>query len=233
MTEEAFEKHFVDISQSGYESGLVDMINSHGYATFDGIQSHQHILDIAKRFGQPKSLGTDLIKLKDQNELPLHTDGNISTPPFLIFLYCESPAAKGGESLLVDGKNFYLQLREKRPNLLRLMECDKGEFENYDFGFSRNNIFISDENHFIEISYASGGLNHRYDMEDKAFSAGLLQELEDVFTLQKGQVYVVNNFRCLHGRKSFSGERIAYRIHLMGDNNTEFGKQIMRGFEAN
>ena len=124
LSPDAFEKHFVDISQSGYESGLVEMINSQGYATFEGIQSPEHFSDMANRFGNPDTTWSQVINYSDKPELSLHTDGVNSLKPPLIFLYCELPANSGGESTIVDGKTLYSKIREENPDILKSIEYD-------------------------------------------------------------------------------------------------------------
>ena len=57
------------------------------------------------------------------NAQRLHTDGStVPEPASLLLLYCETPALKGGESLLLDGKILYRHLQEQDPELLAALE---------------------------------------------------------------------------------------------------------------
>ncbi len=165
--------------------------------------------------------------------LSWHTDGYYNDAKHQVrgmALYCQRPAAEGGESLLLDHELVYLQLRDRDPELVAaLMATDAMSIPGNDFddtvsrGESSGPVFSVDAH--------SGALHMRYTArtrsirwKDDAPTAAALQALQELINddapyvlrhrLQPGEGLLCNNV--LHRRTGFEDEpgrpgRLVYR----------------------
>jgi hypothetical protein len=135
-----FTAFHLDITGLYAEERIVHALAQDGLITFDGIQSRGELLELCSRLGtivkhrDADEAGlTRIAKRSDMqpgegyqaftsSHLTLHTDGSsIAEPPTLVVLWCEQPAAEGGASLVVDGKQLYQVLASDYPQVLETL----------------------------------------------------------------------------------------------------------------
>lgn len=157
-----------------------------------------------------------------QDELRPHTDSTYSNDaPGLQLLLCCHYKAKGGESIMVDGFNIAQQIFKKRRDLYDLLseiEVTGQYLGDGVFLEAKRPIFkLNSKKELIQVSF------NNYDraafrMDDKKtiqfYEA--IREFDTIANnkdfqwrhiLKPGELLIFNNWRILHGRGSFIGER--------------------------
>lgn len=144
-------------------------------------------------------------------DTPLHTDSQMfaGASAAIQILVCIRPAARGGESVLVDGARLLDRLeRENRGLASALFEVDR--VQPFYFGEVRGPTIALRAGH-LTWTVAPGALGARDEV-----GAALANELarEPVITraLAAGDALVASNHRMLHGRTPFDGERELVRL---------------------
>ncbi|MGE5203762.1 MAG: TauD/TfdA family dioxygenase [Acidobacteriota bacterium] len=149
-------------------------------------------------------------------------------PPKMLALQCWQSAVSGGASVLIDGQAVYDDLAERNPRHLKILST-KGCVT-----YCRDDQIAMDRAVFEELQDGTIMLRFRYDaaayVADWAVEA--FHDLQKNYfanpkyqgrlTLKQGQVIVIDNYRMLHGRDSFSNgqsgqERRLRRIWLAHD----------------
>lgn len=198
-------------------------LDTNPYADEEGISALQ-ALDSGK--------GAEYIPYTNRR-LNWHTDGYYNDTAHRIrgmILYCQRPAAQGGESLLLDHELVYIQLRDRDPDLVAaLMDGDVMSIPANDFdagvarGESSGPVFSVDANDgALHMRYTARLRNVSWKSDARTQSAlAVLQELiqDDApyvwrYRLQAGEGLLCNNV--LHRRTAFedaSGRpgRLVYR----------------------
>ena len=149
-------------------------------------------------------------------------------PPKMLVLQCWQSAAAGGANILIDVQRVYNDLAKENPEHLRILST-KGCVT-----YCRDDQIAIDRAVFEELNDGTIMLRFRYDaaayVSDWALDAfhSLQQnyfanpKYQSKLTLTKGQIIVIDNYRMLHGRKSFSNgnagqERKLRRVWLAHD----------------
>lgn len=247
---DSFQRTFVDLAQPDYSERLTQVLNEYGFATFDGLTSPDDLLPIANQFGQiiihrdSDEKGITTIAPREDasylsghagfsnKELYLHTDGTVMTEPAsFLLIYCSQPAESGGESLLLDGKRLHDELVRINPGLLEALSSPGSAI----FGpidSQRVGSVIEDWN---------GLKTMRFRFDDLGFYSAsiarqlpeflsIMDRLQTKFRAKKGQGYIVNNRRSLHGRTSFTGHREMFRVLVNANPNSPIGGNVELGF---
>lgn len=160
----------------------------------------------------------------------VHRDGHYVQllPPKMLVLQCWQSAVAGGASILVDVQRVYNDLGNENPEHLRILST-KGCVT-----YCRDDQIAVDRAVFEELNDGTIMLRFRYDaaayVADWAIEAfhGLQQnyfanaKYQSRLDLMKGQIIVIDNYRMLHGRDSFSNgnvgeERKLRRVWLAHD----------------
>jgi len=141
-------------------------------------------------------------------------------PPKMLVLQCWQSAVAGGASVLIDGQRVYDDLAEKDPRSLKILST-KGCVT-----YCRDDQIAIDRAVFEELDDGSVMLRFRYDatayvadwaieafhdLQTAYFANPAYQER---FTLQTGQIIVIDNHRMLHGRDSFSNGKAGQERRL-------------------
>ncbi|XP_041475490.1 gamma-butyrobetaine dioxygenase-like [Lytechinus variegatus] len=157
-------------------------------------------------------------------DLPLHTDSaSYNTQPGIQMLHCIKQAAHGGGNPLVDGFKVASDLRTTSPDSYDVLTKQILEF--YDRGTDTLGEFYYHAKHYVlrlneknevdRISFSDHGRSamNRMQVDDvmktyKALSSftALLYAPENVFEykMKDGDMLIMDNYRVLHGRKSFT-----------------------------
>ena len=154
-------------------------------------------------------------------EITPHTDGTYSRDaPGLLSLHCHSASTTGGESVLVDGLALHRQLTDIDPVAAETLETVQipGRYlgDGSDLVAWRP-AFRMEGGRLAQVSYN----NHdrapfRLPLDEERRFYGALQLLEELIArpgnrveirLAEGQMILIDNWRLLHGRRSFTGSR--------------------------
>jgi alpha-ketoglutarate-dependent taurine dioxygenase len=149
-------------------------------------------------------------------------------PPKMLLLQCWQSAVSGGANVLIDVQRVYQDLARENPAHFRILST-KGCVT-----YCRDDQIAVDRAVFDELDDGTIMLRFRYDstayVADWAIEA--FHGLQNVYfanpkyqsrlTLAKGQIFVIDNYRMLHGRDSFSNgnagqERKMRRVWLAYD----------------
>ena len=172
-------------------------------------------------------------------------------PPKMLVLQCWQSAAAGGANILIDVQRVYNDLAQENPEHLRILST-KGCVT-----YCRDDQIAMDRAVFEELNDGTIMLRFRYDaaayVPDWAIDAfhSLQQnyfanaKYQSKLTLTKGQIIVIDNYRMLHGRESFSNgnagqERKLRRVWLAHDRlpvlrnaaNEHRERRALKRFEA-
>ncbi|WP_417724282.1 TauD/TfdA family dioxygenase [Salipiger sp.] len=167
---------------------------------------------------------------------PKHSDNGCLEPrsPGYLALYCVRSAAEGGESTLISARTIHDTVARERPDLLPLL------FETYHFRAPQAHVWPSKgptvqmpilevKGGELRVHYARVMVEPGMEMAGTPLSATqreALDLLDDVldrpelnhrFTLQPGEMLVLNNLVLLHGREAFaagSGGRTLKRFWM-------------------
>lgn len=247
----SFQEYYLDRAQCNFKDCMVDALEKDGLVTFNNITSRQDLIALSQTLGtivehrdsDPDGV-TRIIKRHEwsskegylgfsSNYLPFHTDGSaVPKPPAFIIMLCHESAEVGGVSLLADGKQIYRVLAEEFPHLLKvLMTPNSVVFGGTEISFV-SSIFSTLEDGNICIRFRYDNLGYC----SEAVSAVLPRFLEIInrysisFLLKKGQGYIIQNGRWLHGRTAFQGAREMSRVLVNRCNEIPIVRQVHLGF---
>ncbi|XP_076143386.1 gamma-butyrobetaine dioxygenase [Alosa pseudoharengus] len=167
-------------------------------------------------------------------KLSLHTDyPALHHPPGVQFLHCLAQAREGGESEAVDGFHMAELLRRRDPEAFRALTSLRVDFTDTgtdycDFAVqSKNHIIdVDNEGRVVRINYNNATRDSVLDMPlDKVqlFYTSLKTYVELMtqpenmvtYTMEPGDLVTFDNWRLLHGRKSYVSDPNSRR-HLEG-----------------
>lgn len=167
--------------------------------------------------------------LADQpGTFPLHTDRAFSPdPPPIIGLLCKRRATQGGETLLIDGKQLYLQLLRDlgADSVSSLFQCVY-RIERSSLALSRPLFFYNDRKRTC-IAYRRGDSAATVTIEPgferlvRKIDSYLLDPSQQLrVMLEPQELLLIDNHRFLHGRTAFSGQRLLYRLYFSANTAT-------------
>ncbi len=152
-----------------------------------------------------------------------HTDRSpLEKPPNLLFLWCEIPEdEKGGASILVDCKSLAEDLsKHDLEHFNNLMIPGTTIFDDGIKSY-KGSVFEKSINKYITVRF-------RYD-NCVFFNGDILDSIScfmhyvdkhsTFIELNQGEGYIIQNNRWLHGRNSFTCNRLVCRIHINSDKN--------------
>ncbi|MEM8793294.1 MAG: gamma-butyrobetaine dioxygenase [Pseudomonadota bacterium] len=154
--------------------------------------------------------------------LQAHTDNPYRDPvPTLQILYCLENSAEGGDSMVVDGFQAALRLREEDPAGFDLLSryCAKFEYSGsarVRLTSRRPMIELAPDGELIGIRFnnrsAAPITDVPFDDMERYYAAyrrfGEIIDADDMqvsFKLEPGESFIVDNTRVLHARKGYSG----------------------------
>jgi len=153
-----------------------------------------------------------------------HTDGTYLTDsPGLQMFHCHEHTGEGGETLLVDAIGAAVQLKASHPEAFHFLSNTNIPSRYHEPGFNGRILapMIKTHPHTNEIVQVRINGDDRdilsclpYDDVEKFYESlhhfvSILRDesSEFWFKLTPGNVLIVNNWRVLHGRSSFTGKR--------------------------
>ena len=229
-TDSFFDRYLVDLSQTDLHRRLASALTERGLATFDGIPDRAAFAvlahDLAALYPHPDGDpdGLTLLHAREgdpetgkrgftDSELLPHTERSCTPfPPRLLMLMCLTPANHGGQTLLTDGQAVAEDLVRTEPETLRVLS---GPHTAYFGGAAGHAGSI-----FEPTGTGRWAIRLRLD-ELVRFAPHVIPHMEilreaidqHVMTLSlgRGQGFVLDNTRWLHGRCSFQGPRVMLR----------------------
>ncbi|KAM4617292.1 gamma-butyrobetaine dioxygenase [Discoglossus pictus] len=167
-------------------------------------------------------------------KLSLHTDyPALQCPPGVQFLHCLKQSECGGESEVVDGFHVCRKLREQTPAAFNTLTSTQIDFTDTgvdycDFSLqSKQRIIELDPNgQLLRINFNNATRDSVLDVPAEKVQqfysslkefVDLMNEPENTFCykMKPGQVVTFDNWRILHGRRSFQS-RVEVSRHLEG-----------------
>ena len=144
-----------------------------------------------------------------------HTDRSVAPePPALLAFWCETPARYGGHAIFADGRRLHKLLALTRPDTLEALEAQE------------RCLFRYDDVHTGRAVFETMGPDRRrlrFRRDDFLYAAPsawahlerfarIVVENSISIRLGRGQGYIVQNTRWLHGRTAFIGARSCKRL---------------------
>ncbi len=184
-------------------------------------------------FGDVWTVSTEVVDHADSSYstgyLEPHTDGTYSHDgPGLQLFACVERAAKGGESILVDGFAAAEHLRVEEPDAFELLATVDVPAHYIEQGVElralRPTIRLAPGGAVEQVSFnnydrsafilPADKLRAWYDAYD-AFHRLIVDESRWwTYGLEAGDILLFDNWRCLHGRQSYAGRRKFYGCYL-------------------
>ena len=224
--------HFVEGEKENWQLfEILKFYHQYGYVVIEGLPAKDgEVIKFAEKIGfvretnfgklfnvrsekQPNDLAYTSIELES------HTDNPYRKPvPSIQFLFCIENSCKGGDSTVVDGFKVAEDLKKENPKAFNILintlinykfeDNDailektgkiiklsaRGELKQIKYS-NRLDFVFYDEPHVLEEFYAAKRVMHQMINSDKY----ILQ-----FHLEPGNLLIMNNYRTLHGRRSYS-----------------------------
>ena len=152
----------------------------------------------------------------------------------LIGLLCSSRAEIGGLTILVEAQDIYKKIKRTRPDLLKVLESkfafdlrddQRGDEKWYEmpiFMHKKDQLIVRYIRKFIESAQKIPGVPRISSLQNEALNyldATLdNKEFHTIFSLEEGDLLLINNFTSLHSRTAFTDtnefKRLLFRIWL-------------------
>lgn len=139
--------------------------------------------------------------------------GLTTSPPVLLMMSCGQPANSGGECVVIDGKAVHDDLAESNPKALLALSGPRSVLFGGAAGylgsiFTRIGDRITIRLRLDELAQFSPEVTHWLPV-----LRATIDRHVTMFSLDAGQGYILDNYRWLHGRRAFSGQRVMYRVN--------------------
>lgn len=212
-------------------------LEKHGVVFFTNINSIADGIKLGNQFGHIKAnidaKDNGITKISETTEgknkknslaftqlgLYPHTDRSpLENPPKYLLNWTSTASVKGGNSLFVDGHKLYQLLKEYHPSTLQQLKEKVATFSD-SINTRTDSIFSKDSQDNITIRFRNDNCVVFDDSVSKAIE--ILKKIIDQETvsipLTKGEAYLIDNTRWLHGREPYEGHRVIYRLHIDPD----------------
>ncbi|MCT2587680.1 TauD/TfdA family dioxygenase [Actinophytocola gossypii] len=209
---------------------LVPALAEHGIVLLDGLHGPHDLLQLARAVAEivphRDSDAAGITTIADMGghvrsgfagftarALQPHTDrSGVADPPALLMMSCGQPAASGGECVVIDGKLVYDDLAEFDTEALTALCTARsvlfgGAAGHLGSVFTRIGDHIAVRLRLDELAQFSPEVARRLPTLRAA-----LDRHATTFRLDAGHGYILDNYRWIHGRRAFTGERVMFRI---------------------
>ena len=204
---------------------LLDALNADGVARVEGLAQPEELLRLSVRLGpllvQEDTDARGLKTVTPQAALAgsaLHTDrASMEQPPALVWIMCQRQAARGGESILVDGQRLVSRLAHEAPEALRLLQTPQSVC----FGvgpLARLGQILSRQGDrwVLRLRLDRWGFYSAPLQDALQTLRSLMDQETQVWRMSAGQSYVVQNGRWLHGALPAQlGPRVIHRVMIL------------------
>ena len=227
--------HWDQISKSSQALGQwLSSIRRHGFAVLNGVSTASGALcQVAELFGfvRETNYGRWFDVRTEVNPsnlaytnmgLQAHTDNPYRNPvPTLQLLSCLENSVAGGDSIVVDGFRAALRLKSENPEAFDLLTRYRVAFEysgsqGVRLRSYKTMIELAADGELVSISFNNRSVAPITQIpfaDIESFYAAYRRfaeliedtDMQVTFKLSPGQLFIVDNTRILHARKSFSG----------------------------
>lgn len=145
-----------------------------------------------------------------------HTDrAGSARPPELLLMVCGQAAVSGGECLLVDGQAVHEDLAACAPDALQALSAPRCALFGGATGHLGSVFTTSTCGTRVAVRLRLDELARFNPTATRSLPAlrAAIDRHTTVLKLDRGQGYVLNNHRWLHGRHAFTGQRVMFRLH--------------------
>lgn len=161
-----------------------------------------------------------------------HTDGSyMHNSPGLQALHCVQMQCDGGDSTLVDGYKLAEIVKSERPDFFEILSSVKIPYhyisDGYFFQEERSVFELDSSGNLQQVTYNAydrSPMNIKFPLSHDVYNAlryfhRLAQDEENLFSfkLPEGTAVIFDNWRVLHGRKSFHGDRKLHSFYINRD----------------
>jgi hypothetical protein len=210
---------------------LAQRLQAHGVLVVQGVTSRRDVLALARQImhiePHPDSDPDGLTTIHDtrrhggrpgfagftNQDLPPHTErSGTVVPPRLMLMVCQTPAHRGGECLLTDGRAVHAELMRTRPDAVAALAQPRTAFFGAAGGHATQ-IFTTHPGGLVSIRLRTDELA-RFSPLAQPHLPALREALlahQVRLRLRSGQGYVIDNARWLHARGAFTGHRVFWR----------------------
>lgn len=204
-------------------------LSEFGVSLLEEVSGPGDLLRVTEALGttvpQPDSRPDDVTVIEDRHatgssmagfsrrSLYPHTDrSSVDSPPGLVLAAYGSDPLGGGEALLVDGQEIFGELAATAPEALAALCAPRTALFGGAGGYL-GNIF-DEQREVVTIRLRMDGLVRFAPTitEHLPVLRAAIERHARVVPMVTGTGYVVNNRRWLHGRNSFVGPRLIYRV---------------------
>jgi alpha-ketoglutarate-dependent taurine dioxygenase len=152
--------------------------------------------------------------------VPLHNDGlYLYQPPQYLLLYCDSPGAEGGDTLIVCGDDAFRRLS---PSLRRRLEHMRLRIRLGDHSVTRGLLSAHPRDGVRVLLFFDPDIatTCTLESEGREVDPNILAEVRALLATSNthrhhwraGGLLLIDNFKVLHGRTAFTGARVLRRI---------------------
>jgi alpha-ketoglutarate-dependent taurine dioxygenase len=210
---------------------FVETLAEHGFVLLDGVTSRNDLLRLAHSIAtivpHRDSDASGLTTIADLGcqvrsgfagfsacALNPHTDrsGTVS-PPALLMMVCGQPATSGGECVVIDGKAVYDDIAEADPKTLKALSAPRSVLFGGAAGHLGSVFTKIDDRVTIRLRLDELAQFSPETTRGLPILRAAIDRHATVFRFDVGQGYVLDNYRWLHGRRAFSGQRVMYRVN--------------------
>ncbi|MGW0651768.1 TauD/TfdA family dioxygenase [Streptomyces umbrinus] len=226
-----FASHYVDVRAVGAGEAIATQLRESGLVTVDGLMSRETVLAFASRLmavtPHPHSAPDGLTIIRDtgvhahragfaglgSGELEAHTErASVPVPPRLMLLVCLRTAAEGGDVLLADGRDILASLISHDLEAAVMLAKPRTAYFGAGAGHA-SRVFTNHAGNRVSIRLRQDSLA-RWSPIAQPYLPALRRAIavcQRRLPLVAGQGYVVDNYRWLHARTRFSGDRLCWR----------------------
>lgn len=155
-----------------------------------------------------------------RGDVPFHNDSLfLCKPPHYILLYCDLPAAEGGDTLIVRGDDAFRRLG---PSLREALGRHRVRVRQGDWCFTRSLLGTHPLDGSRALLFWDPGMSTDSTLEvnGQPLGADVLAQLRALLDTaevrrhcwRRGDLLVMDNFKVLHARTAFTGPRVLRRV---------------------
>ena len=238
---------------------ILHYYHQYGFVLVSGLKpKDEEIINFANKIGYIRETNFgklfNVVSQKQPNdlaytsiELESHTDNPYRKPvPSIQFLFCIENSCKGGDSTVVDGFKVASDLKDKHPDVFKILSKTliNFKFKDKDAVLEKTGkiIKLSERGELKQIKYSNrldfvfyqkpDQLEEFY--EAKRLMHGMINADKYVlkFHLEPGSLLIMNNYRTLHGRTSYNtseGSRWLQGLYIDHDSAESKYKLLAHG----
>ena len=151
----------------------------------------------------------------------IHSDGpQLNMPPKYVLMTCLNQSSEGGESIIVNTKRIFQNLKNKKPEILKILKqnylFERRGFHKEDKPLFLNKPIFSNNLKDLKFRYLKDYIISAYQLKNKVLNLKKRQAMRQLdrmlnkkkfqkkYKLKMGDMIIINNNILAHGRTGFS-----------------------------